>query len=111
MVQGDERLEASGVIAGYSVRIGFEHLGLGLEAFIEARFTGSTAIEDLWEPLVTIREIEAVYATAGDLDVLVHTRVRDIAHLADVVAAMRRKREIVGTRTLIVLQSRRRDVS
>lgn len=73
------------------------------------RFSGGIAIEDLWAPLHGIEEIEAVYATAGDLDALVHARARDITHLTEVLAQMRRKHEIVGTRTLIVLDARSRD--
>ena len=103
-----ERLEADQIIRGYSARVDYTKLGLVLEAFIELRFTGSLATEDIWKSTENIPEIQAVYTTAGDVDALVHARARDVSHVSDLLGELRRKRQIIGTRTLIVMETRTR---
>ena len=47
--------------------------------------------------------MQAVYTLAGDLDALVQVRVRDLAHLQEVIDRLRRNGTVTGTRTLMVL--------
>ncbi len=103
-----ERLELDRIITGYTASVDHVRLGMAIEAFIELRFTGNMAVDDIWRSADDIPEVFAIYTMAGDLDALVHTRARDVAHLADVIARMRRKRHVIGTRTLIVMDSRSR---
>lgn len=101
-----ERLEASGVIQGYSAVIDRGKLGLALEAFIDLRFAGTARMEDIWTAAEGVAPVVAAYAVAGDLDAVLHVRVRDITHLQEVLAHLRSKPDVTGTRTRIILEAR-----
>jgi Lrp/AsnC family transcriptional regulator, leucine-responsive regulatory protein len=99
------RLEELGVIAGYTAEVDWARLGWGLEAFTELRFTGTTRPEDMDRTAARLPEALAVFTTAGSHDALVWVRVTDVAHLRGVIAELRASREVVDTRTHIVLAS------
>jgi Lrp/AsnC family transcriptional regulator, leucine-responsive regulatory protein len=84
-----ERMEDTGVIRGYTVRLDLQQLGEQIDAFIE------------------LPEVVASYTLAGDPDALAHVRVRDLEHLKGVVDRIRRGRrggpKVLTTRTVIVL--------
>jgi DNA-binding Lrp family transcriptional regulator len=103
-----DRLQSSGVIAGYTVRIDHSKLGPSLEAFTELRFTGNTDVEDILSTITRVPEVREVYTIAGDPDALVRIRVKDVRHLQRVVNELRRHGRITGTKTLIVLDQRER---
>lgn len=104
-----ERLEATGVIQGYAALVGDDRLGQELQAFIDIRFAGSAAMEDIWRAADGVDPVVAAYSIAGDLDAVLHVRVRDIVHLQDVLAQLRSKPEVTGTRTRMILEARHRD--
>lgn len=99
-----ERMERSGLIAGYTVVLG--QGGVSLQAFIEIRYTGKSQGDDVLTMLGDIAEVQNIYTTAGDTDVLVHVHADDIAHLTKIVAKVRAQGNPLSTKTLIVLQSR-----
>lgn len=101
-----ERLEAAGVIQGYAAMVDRGKLGLELQAFIDLRFAGTARMEDIWKAAEGVAPVVAAYAVAGDLDAVLHVRVRDIAHLQEVLAHLRGKPEVTGTRTRIILEAR-----
>ncbi len=98
-----DRLREIGVITGFTVQIDHARLGLGVEAFCEVRYAGTTPVEAIVQTGSTVPEVLAVYTIAGDPDALVQVRVRDIAHLQDVIDRLRRAGPVVGTKTLMVL--------
>jgi DNA-binding Lrp family transcriptional regulator len=100
-----DRLEAEGVITGYSARVDHAKLGRTVEAFTELRFAGSTKVADIAGVAADLPEVEAVHTIAGDPDALVHMRVRDVADLTRVIDLLRRTGKVTGTKTLIVLAS------
>jgi DNA-binding Lrp family transcriptional regulator len=100
-----DRLRELGVITGFTVKIDHAKLGWGVEAFTEVRFAGATGVADIVASATAVPEVQAVYTIAGDLDALVHVRVRDLAHLQEVVDALRRTGPVAGTKTLMVLSS------
>ena len=104
-----ERLEAAGVIQGYSAVVERDRAGRELQAFIDIRFAGSVAMEDIWRAVDGVAPVVAAYSIAGDLDAVLHVRVRDIVHLQAVLAQLRSKPEVTGTRTRIILEARTRD--
>lgn len=103
-----ERLEAAGIITGYTVQIDQRALGHGLQAFIELRMAGTTTVEAIWDAAEGIGEVEAIYTIAGETDAIIHVRVRDVAHLQDVIADLRHRQQVTGTRTRIVLGAQTR---
>jgi DNA-binding Lrp family transcriptional regulator len=98
-----DRLEAAGVISGYTVIVDESKLGLPLEAFTELRFAGSAGIEEIASTISGIPEVEAFYLIAGDPDALLRVRVRDVEHLQRVIDQLRRSRRVTHTKTLMVL--------
>jgi Lrp/AsnC family leucine-responsive transcriptional regulator len=101
-----DRLEAKGVITGYTAIVDHAKLGRPIEAFIELRFAGGTKVADIAGVAAGLPEVEAMYTTAGDPDALVHLRVRDVADLTRVIDLLRRTGKVTGTKTLIVLAIR-----
>jgi DNA-binding Lrp family transcriptional regulator len=103
-----DRLEAEGVITGYTAQVDHAKLGRPIEAFTELRFAGSTKVVDIAGIAADLPEVEAVHTIAGDPDALVHMRVRDLADLTRVIDLLRRSGKVTGTKTLMVLASEMR---
>jgi DNA-binding Lrp family transcriptional regulator len=100
-----DRLEASGVIAGYRAIVDQDKLGRPLEAFAELTFAGNTKVADIAGVAAGLPEVQAVFTTAGDPDALVWIRVRDIADLTRVIDLLRRSGRVTSTKTLMVLDT------
>src|SRR5579863_9506136 len=56
-----ERLERLGVIAGYTVVLGYRRAGRSLQAFTEVRFAGTSNIEELRATAAELPEVKAVF--------------------------------------------------
>jgi len=96
------RLEREGVIRGYVAVIDDQAAG-DLFAFTEIRLTGDTETGVLEEVLREMEEVQNFFTVAGDPDVLVRLRVRDVDHLQRVVNTIRRTGKATGTKTMIVM--------
>ena len=97
-----DRLQKAGVIRGYVTVIDDQAAG-DLYAFTEIRLTGETETGVLEEALREMEEVQNFFTVAGDPDVLVRLRVRDVDHLQRVVNQIRRTGKALGTKTLIVM--------
>lgn len=98
-----DRLEETGVIAGYTVVLDHKKVGPSIEAYTELRFVGDTDVDDILAMAAEQPEVQEVVAIAGDPDALVHVRADDVEHLQRVVNNMRRSGTVTGTKTLIVI--------
>jgi Lrp/AsnC family transcriptional regulator, leucine-responsive regulatory protein len=98
-----DRLEASGVIRGYTTVIDHAHLGRVVEAFAELRFAGSTRVDDIEEIAHDVPEVQAIFTVAGDPDALAWIRVSDVPDLKRVIDRLRSSGKVTGTKTLMVL--------
>jgi Lrp/AsnC family leucine-responsive transcriptional regulator len=96
-----DRLEADGVITGYTAIVDHAKLGLPLQAFSELRFDGTIGVDEIAGIADGIPEVEVVYTTAGDPDALALLRVRDVEDLKRVLDVIRRRG--AATKTLMVL--------
>lgn len=99
-----ERMEAAGVIRGYTTLIDDRQNG-SLEAFTEVRLDGGTETGEIGDILREVPEVQEFFTIAGDPDALVRIRVDDVDHLQRVVNAMRRTGKLTGTKTLIVMHT------
>jgi Lrp/AsnC family leucine-responsive transcriptional regulator len=101
-----DRLEASGVIRAYTVKLDSRQAG-EIEAFIELRFAPGTQVAEVDNAVIDLPELLASFTLAGEPDALAHVRVRDLDHLKGVVDRIRRGRrggpKVIATRTAIVL--------
>ncbi|MEV6902615.1 Lrp/AsnC family transcriptional regulator [Amycolatopsis sp. NPDC051372] len=100
-----DRLQAAGVITGFTAQIDYTKLGWNIEAFTELRYTGRTRPPDIERLARDLPEVRAVYLIAGDPDALCHIRARDVTHLRQVIDAIRVSGGVVGTKTFITLGS------
>lgn len=103
-----ERLERIGVILGYTTLVDRAQLGETIEAFAELRFNGNTDVESITASARQIPEVIEVFTIAGDPDALVHFRVSSVQHLHTLIDTLRRDSNVIGTKTLMVLDSWRR---
>jgi Lrp/AsnC family leucine-responsive transcriptional regulator len=79
-----QRLEATGVIAGYAARLDAPALGLGLAAFVRVQLAAHTnaAIEHFAQVMQDADEVIACHALTGDMDYLLEVRVADLEHFS-----------------------------
>ena len=82
-----QRLEQSGVIAGYQARLEPAALGLGLQAFVRVQLEkqGTASLESFAESVRAWPEVRACYALTGEMDYLLHVLVRDLEHFSHFV--------------------------
>lgn len=102
-----DRLEQTGVIGGYHAVVDHSKLGHTIEAFVELRFLGHIQVDAIDDTFEDIGEVVEAFTVAGDPDALVRLRVGDLDHLKRVIDRIRRSGRVTGTKTLIVLGSRR----
>jgi Lrp/AsnC family transcriptional regulator, leucine-responsive regulatory protein len=98
-----DRLEASGIIRGYTTVVDHAKLGRPLEAFTELRFSGNARVDAIANIGSDVPEVVAVFTVAGDPDALVWIRVRDVQDLKRVVDKLRSTGDVTGTKTMMVL--------
>ena len=104
-----DRLERNGVLLGYTTVVDHAKLGRPFQAFTELRFSGSARVDAIARIADDIPEVEAVFTVAGDPDAIAWIRARDVEDLARVVDRLRGSGQIIGTKSLIILATSRRD--
>jgi DNA-binding Lrp family transcriptional regulator len=100
-----ERLERSGVIRGYTVRVDPAKFENELEAIVELRFVGNLELETIVSFAEHIPEVTEVLTLAGDPDAIARVRATNIQDLQRVVNVLRTHGQVTNTRTLVVLNS------
>ncbi|WP_149589012.1 Lrp/AsnC family transcriptional regulator [Tabrizicola flagellatus] len=81
------RLEAEGVIAGYSARLSPERLGLAVQAFVSVQMADhapETAAAFL-RLIATLPEVTACWTLTGEADYLLRVWCTDLAALNDLI--------------------------
>ena len=100
-----DRLESTGVIAGYAAVVNPSALGARLEAFVELYCAESVAPADLVASVSGMDAIVAAHTVAGDADAIVRVRVEGIEALERAIEHLRRDPHVTRTRTMIVLST------
>lgn len=79
-----QRLEETGVIAGYAAALDPLKLGLGLQAFVRVQLArhDAEAISEFSRRVNDWDEVVACHALTGDMDYLLHVIVQDMAHFS-----------------------------
>lgn len=101
------RLEAEGVILGYTVLTGADAPGPrgGIEVFIDVRFDSVTDDETFTTNISPIEQIvDAVHVT-GPYDYLLRARVRDTGALDQLLRRLKRDCGAAQTQTRVALRS------
>lgn len=79
-----QRLEQSGVVAGYAAVLDAKALGLGLEAFVRVQLEkhDESSIDRFVAAIAACDEVVTCHALTGDMDYLLHVVVEDLDHFS-----------------------------
>ena len=72
-----DRLEADGVIRGYTAQVDPGRFGWGTHAFVALYCEGRMAAAEVRDAVEHHPEVEAAYTVAGEASAVVHVRARD----------------------------------
>ncbi|HET9345831.1 MAG TPA: Lrp/AsnC family transcriptional regulator [Candidatus Limnocylindrales bacterium] len=100
-----KKLEARGVITGYTAVVDPALVGLGVLGFSWVTQAPGTAAIDLTEDFAAIPEIEECHHISGEADYLVKIRARDTRDFERVLRLVQATRHVFTTETDIVLSS------
>lgn len=100
-----ERLERSGVITGYTVRVDPVKAENGLEAVVELRFVGNLELDVIVSFAEQIPEVTEILTLASDPDAIARIHATSIQDLQRVVNVLRSHKQVTSTRTLVLLNS------
>jgi len=98
------RLEADGVIRGYTALVDPEAVGLPLAAFISLTPLDPSYEYEIPDRIAHLAEIESCHSVAGDASFILFVRVATPTALETLIREIR-KRANVATRTTVVLQT------
>ncbi|WP_199097840.1 Lrp/AsnC family transcriptional regulator [Dyella sp. ASV21] len=75
-----QRLEADGILTGYTAQVDPQAVGLGLQAFVRVQLSKheSAAVERFVDLVNGWDEVIDCYALTGDMDYLLHVYVADL---------------------------------
>jgi Lrp/AsnC family leucine-responsive transcriptional regulator len=96
------KLEARGVIRGYSASVDPAALGLSVLAFTWVTQAPGTIATDLTADFAGIAEIEECHHIAGEADYILKIRARDMDHLGQVVRLVQTTQHVFSTETDVV---------
>ena len=100
-----KKLEARGVITGYTAVVDPATVGLGVLGFSWITQAPGTAATDLTGDFASIPEIEECHHISGEADYLVKIRARDTRDFERVLRLVQATRHVFTTQTDIVLSS------
>jgi len=100
-----KKLEARGVIRGYSAQVDPTLLGYGVLAFIFIKQVPGTIATDMTGDFISIDEIEECHHLAGESDYLLKVRATDTRHLERVLHSIQQVGHVFTTETQVVFSS------
>ena len=100
-----DRLEADGVIRGYTATIDPSRFGWSTHAFVALFCEGRMAAQEVREAVAGNPEVEAAWTVAGEASAMLHVRARDTAHLEEALERIRDSPGVTRTQTQIVLST------
>src|ERR671931_217439 len=100
-----DRLEADGVIRGYTATIDPGRYGWGTHAFVALYTEGRMAAAEVRDAVERHPEVEAAYTVAGEASAMLHVRARDTAHLEGALERLRDHPGVTRTKPQIVLST------
>jgi Lrp/AsnC family leucine-responsive transcriptional regulator len=100
-----KKLEARGVIRGYSALVDPTLLGYGVLAFIFIKQVPGTIATDLTGDFAQMEEIEECHHIAGEADYLLKVRATDTRHLERILHKIQAVPQVFTTETQVVFSS------
>ncbi len=100
-----DRLEAAGVIRGYSATLDAEAFGWHSDALVALYCEGRMSAEEVRAAVAPHAEVAAAYTVAGDASAILHVRATDSKHLEQTLERIREAPGVVRTHTQVVLST------
>jgi DNA-binding Lrp family transcriptional regulator len=100
-----DRLEAEGVIRGYTVTIEPTAFGWHSHAFVELYCDGRMAGAEVSAAVSKHPEVEGAYTVAGSPSAILHVRATDTQHLEQALERIRETPGVTRTQTQVVLST------
>ena len=100
-----DRLEASGVIAGYTAVLDPVHLGWPMQAIVSLICEGTMDADEVRAAFEGHPEVGAAYTVAGEASAVLLVRASDTQHLEPLLERLREHKGVLRTQTQIVLST------
>src|SRR3954467_2288538 len=100
-----DRLEADGVIRGYTAQVDPGRYGWGTHRGVALYGGGGGAPAGGRDAVEPHGGVAAAYTVAGEASAVVHVRARDTAHLEETLERLRDRPGITRTQTQVVLST------
>jgi Lrp/AsnC family leucine-responsive transcriptional regulator len=100
-----KKLEARGIVRGYTPEVDPAAVGLGVLAFMWVTQAPGSIADDITDAFAAIPEVEACHRIAGEGDYLLKLRARDTAALERLVRRVQTTRHVYRTETDIVFST------
>ena len=100
-----DRLEAEGVIRGYSANVDPSALGWNTHAFVELYCEGRMSGREVEAAVAQHPEVEGAYTIAGGASAILHLRAADTQHLEEALERIRDAPGVQRTQTQVVLST------
>jgi DNA-binding Lrp family transcriptional regulator len=100
-----DRLEAAGVIAGYTAVLDPERFGWPMQAVVSLYCEGTMAADEVRAAVESHPEVVAAYTVAGEASAVLVVRASDTRHLERLLERVREHKGVLRTQTQIVLST------
>ena len=100
-----DRLEAEGVIRGYTATVEPTAFGWHSHAFVELFCEGRISGAEVNAAVSKHPEVEGAYTVAGGASAILHVRATDTQHLEEALERIRETPGVVRTETQVVLST------
>ncbi len=100
-----DRLEADGVLRGYTAQVDPAAYGWTTHAFVALYCEGRMAASEVRDAVAHHPEVAAAYTVAGEASAMLHVRARDTAHLEAALERIRDAPGVTRSQTQIVLST------
>jgi DNA-binding Lrp family transcriptional regulator len=100
-----DRLEAEGVIRGYTATIEPTAFGWHSHAFVELFCEGRMSGAEVSAAVSKHLEVEGAYTVAGSASAILHVRATDTQHLEEALERIRETPGVLRTQTQVVLST------
>jgi DNA-binding Lrp family transcriptional regulator len=100
-----DRLEAAGVITGYTAVLDPERFGWTMQAVVFLYCEGTMAANEVRAAVESHAEVVAAYTVAGEASAVLFVRATDTRHLEQLLERVREHKGVLRTQTQIVLST------
>jgi DNA-binding Lrp family transcriptional regulator len=100
-----DRLEADGVIRGYTATVEPSAFGWHSHAFVELFCEGRISGTEVSAAVSKHPEVEGAYTVAGGASAILHVRATDTQHLEEALERIRETPGVLRTETQVVLST------